>query len=290
MGSGLGSSASLCSALSTGFYHILRCIDLHEDINWEKKLEKKYIITTAQRKVINHWAFEGERIIQGTPSGVDNSCVVYGGVVSFRRHGTEIDLDFLPSGIIPSTIKILITNTKQPKNTKMLVAGVHVLKNKYPMVIEPIFHSIEQITQHIITTLTKSLQSKQKHKRCDNNGDDDNDDVDVDEEEITDNDIYQKFYDLLFINQHLLNAIGVGHPKIDQIINISRSFPITDTFITKLTGAGGGGCVITLSNPNNQSDVIEEFTKKCTSHGFDVIETVMGQQGVLLAPLDPNNL
>lgn len=42
------------------------------------------------------------------------------------------------------------------------------------------------------------------------------------------------------LNQHLLNALGAGHERIDQVIRMARD----EGHAAKLVGAGGGGCVI----------------------------------------------
>lgn len=44
------------------------------------------------------------------------------------------------------------------------------------------------------------------------------------------------------MNQQLLNFIGVNHPAIDNVCHITAKYG----FHSKLTGAGGGGCVLTL--------------------------------------------
>jgi mevalonate kinase len=44
------------------------------------------------------------------------------------------------------------------------------------------------------------------------------------------------------MNQQLLNALGVGHPAIDQVCSLAASLGLG----AKLTGGGGGGCVIAL--------------------------------------------
>ena len=48
--------------------------------------------------------------------------------------------------------------------------------------------------------------------------------------------------ELFFINQQLLNAIGVGHPAIDKVCGLAASLGLG----AKLTGGGGGGCVMAL--------------------------------------------
>lgn len=48
------------------------------------------------------------------------------------------------------------------------------------------------------------------------------------------------------MNQNLLNSLGVGHSKIDEILSIAKSHCLSG----KLTGAGGGGCVIVFPRGN----------------------------------------
>ena len=47
------------------------------------------------------------------------------------------------------------------------------------------------------------------------------------------------------MNQHLLNAIGVGHPALDRVCAVAQQFGLP----AKLTGGGGGGCAIALIPP-----------------------------------------
>lgn len=47
------------------------------------------------------------------------------------------------------------------------------------------------------------------------------------------------------MNQHHLNALGVGHASLDQLCRVTTAHGLH----SKLTGAGGGGCGITLLRP-----------------------------------------
>lgn len=53
------------------------------------------------------------------------------------------------------------------------------------------------------------------------------------------------FQDLCRINNQLLIALGVGHPKIDQICTLLARYGIHP----KMTGAGGGGSVFAFLKP-----------------------------------------
>lgn len=57
---------------------------------------------------------------------------------------------------------------------------------------------------------------------------------------------FQEFFD---INQHHLNVLGVGHPSLDRLCQVTASHSLH----SKLTGAGGGGCGITLLPPGQYS-------------------------------------
>jgi mevalonate kinase len=52
--------------------------------------------------------------------------------------------------------------------------------------------------------------------------------------------------ELIDINHHLLNAIGVGHSSLDEVCKITAEFKLH----SKLTGAGGGGCALSFINPS----------------------------------------
>lgn len=53
------------------------------------------------------------------------------------------------------------------------------------------------------------------------------------------------FQELIDINQHHLNVMGVGHPALDTVCRVT----LAKGLHSKLTGAGGGGCGITLLRP-----------------------------------------
>jgi mevalonate kinase len=57
----------------------------------------------------------------------------------------------------------------------------------------------------------------------------------------SDENITERLGELMAINQGLLNSVGVGHEKLDIVARITK-----EVGWTKLTGAGGGGCALTL--------------------------------------------
>lgn len=91
MGAGLGSSAAYSTCLATAFLlHFLlihppalpppsSTSHTHVSHSGRRALEQRTI------EMVDKWAFVAEKVIHGTPSGIDNAVSVRGGAVAFRR-------------------------------------------------------------------------------------------------------------------------------------------------------------------------------------------------------------
>ncbi|XP_047416633.1 mevalonate kinase isoform X4 [Sciurus carolinensis] len=199
-GAGLGSSAAYSVCLAAALLTLCEEIpnpleDGEHTSRWsEENLE-----------LINKWAFQGERVIHGNPSGVDNAVSTWGGALRYQQ-GKISSLKRAPA------LQILLTNTKVPRSTKALVASV---RNR----------------------LIKEL---------------------------------------IDMNQHHLNALGVGHASLDRLCQVTTARGLH----SKLTGAGGGGCGITLLRPGLEQEEVEATKQALTGCGFDCWETSIGAPGV----------
>lgn len=72
-------------------------------------------------------------------------------------------------------------------------------------------------------------------------------------------------------------ALGVSHPVIDRIVSFTRE----KGFVTKLTGAGGGGCLITLLGNETDSAKITDMVKTLeTEFGCECFVATIGGEGV----------
>nr|KAF6272915.1 mevalonate kinase [Pipistrellus kuhlii] len=78
------------------------------------------------------------------------------------------------------------------------------------------------------------------------------------------------------MNQHHLNALGVGHASLDQLCQVTMARGLH----SKLTGAGGGGCGITLLRPGLEGPEVEATKQALTGCGFDCWETSVGAPGI----------
>ncbi|XP_017269133.1 mevalonate kinase [Kryptolebias marmoratus] len=196
-------------------------------------------------ELINSWAFQGELIIHGNPSGVDNAVGTWGGMLRFLA-GKIIPLSRVP------LLRILLTNTKVPRSTKVLVARVKDRINKFPSIMIPVLDSVDAISctcEKVLTDMT-----------C---------------EPIT-GEHYNVLEELIDINQHHLNVMSVGHPALDTLCRVT----LAKGLHSKLTGAGGGGCGITLLRPETDSLIVQSTVQDLRDCGFDCWETSIGGPGV----------
>jgi mevalonate kinase len=69
---------------------------------------------------------------------------------------------------------------------------------------------------------------------------------------------------LMNMNQSLLEVLGVGHPAISRMVLAARS---AGAYGAKLTGAGGGGCMIALC-PKTQKGRIMAAIEGCDCRAF----------------------
>ncbi|HID05450.1 MAG TPA: hypothetical protein EYP20_06555 [Aigarchaeota archaeon] len=84
---------------------------------------------------------------------------------------------------------------------------------------------------------------------------------------------------LMAVNGFMLRLAGVSTPELDRIVEASMEKNI---YGAKLTGAGGGGCVIALPKQDEASRVAEELRQRfqrvwvseCPREGVRVEETL----------------
>lgn len=174
---------------------------------------------------INRWAFVGEMCIHGNPSGIDNTVASGGKAVLYQKQGLGKPPRIVPLHSFPE-LPLLLVNTRQSRSTAVEVAKVATLLQNHPTLTENILDAIGQITESAYKLLTSSGFDPQSHASLKYLG------------------------DLVTINHGLLVSLGVSHPKLERIREL-----IDHTGIgwTKLTGAGGGGCAITIIKPRPTS-------------------------------------
>eukprot|EP01126_Amoeba_proteus_P024527 TRINITY_DN2469_c0_g2_i3.p1 TRINITY_DN2469_c0_g2~~TRINITY_DN2469_c0_g2_i3.p1 ORF type:complete len:205 (-),score=46.32 TRINITY_DN2469_c0_g2_i3:86-700(-) len=147
--------------------------------------------------------------------------------------------------------KVLITDTKVERNTRFLVESVGRLKCNFPSISEFLFDAIDAVALEAKDLLTT-----------------------VEDRAL----LESKFKELISLNQHLLNAIGVGHKSIDQVCRVALDHHLP----SKLSGAGGGGCAFTFINQDTSPETIDKVVSELRGNGFQCYQVDIGCDGVNL--------
>jgi len=151
------------------------------------------------------------------------------------------------------SIRFLLTNTRVPRDTRTQVANVRLKHDKYPQIVDPIFDAIHNMSMRLKVLLEKENVA-----------------------DLNKADLFQTLEDLIDLNHYLLNSLGVGHPALEKVREITMQHGLH----TKLTGAGGGGCAFTLIRPDVPKETVELVKKDLSRLGYDCFETVIGGKGV----------
>lgn len=245
IGAGLGSSASTCVCMAAALLKQIHVLSgPHQDQPEEE--------ADLQLDRINRWAFVGEMCIHGTPSGVDNTVATRGKAVLFKRIDYTKPPKATPLKDFPE-LPLLLINTRQPRSTATEVAKVKKLKNKYPDVTEHTLDSIEKVTMSAYNLINSEVFDNKSESNLEHLG------------------------DLFRINHGLLVSLGVSHPKLERIREI---VDYADVGWTKLTGAGGGGCAITLLRGDVSPAQLDKVNSAFEEAGFEEYKTTLGGDGV----------
>ncbi|KAK1280832.1 Mevalonate kinase [Acorus gramineus] len=240
LGSGLGSSASFCVSLVAAFLVASGSMTLNSRSSGWAALGE------GELELVNKWAFEGEKIIHGKPSGIDNTVSTFGNMIMFRSGELTRIKSSMP-------IRMLITNTKVGRNTKALVAGVFKRSCRHPDAMASVFSAVDSISKELSSIIQSPVH----------------DDISITEKE-------GQIEELMEMNQGLLQCMGVSHSSIETVLRTTLRYKLA----SKLTGAGGGGCVLTLLPALLSNTVVDKVVAELESCGFQCIIAGIGGQGV----------
>lgn len=179
-----------------------------------------------------------------------------GAVLTFKD-GTIEHLAKIPQ------LRVLITDTKVPRSTKDLVAGLRDRCQQLPSVFNPLFDAVGAVAEESCVYLEKLYQIQAVSPSAKEN-------------------LQEQYYmleKLIDLNQQLLVTLGVSHTSLDQVCRVTAKHGLH----SKLTGAGGGGCTYTLVTPGTSELSVTSVTEELTAMGFDVWDTCLGAQGVTLS-------
>lgn len=136
IGAGLGSSASVCAAYIAALLSFLK-------VKWDLNL-------------INELTYQAEKVFHGNPSGGDNSTVVFGGLIWFRKESPDLKIIQPMPFTIPKKLakNFVLINTGKPKETtKQLVEMVCTKFKAQGTKFQKIFDHQEQLVKELLSVV-----------------------------------------------------------------------------------------------------------------------------------------
>jgi mevalonate kinase len=211
---GLGSSAAFCVALVNALAD-----------------EKGLHLTKAE---VNKYAYAGEQVFHGNPSGIDNTIATHGGMIVFKRGETQEknNVEFLK---LYKPLDAVVSFTGKYGETAKMVGRVKDFKEQDEKEFAQLMDEYTDIVSNARHVIERGkLEDMGK---------------------------------LMNSNQSLLSEIGVSDESNDEIIKLSLE---AGALGAKLTGGGGGGCCIALAKDKEQAEKIAASLKE---KGYDSFYT-----------------
>lgn len=234
IGAGLGSSAALSVCLAAGLLNIRAQLQGGEG--------------GVEEETVCKLAYLSEKILHGTPSGVDHSVSTYGGIIKFVPGQRVTQLRGVPK------LRILLVNTNVSRNTKAVVQKVRDQFIAMPRVVKAVFDAIDGVSLTCLAVLEEMGGERGGDSR----------------------ERYQSLERLVDYNQKLLEALNVSHDALSDIVETVAEQGLH----AKLTGAGGGGFAYVLIPPYAPEKAVATAKSRLLDKGYACWETDLGVSGV----------
>lgn len=179
-----------------------------------------------------------ERVFHGNPSGIDAAVASLGGCVQFQRSTVVGTPAVIQRVRVPSPVHLCVGHSGQASSTKSMVEAVARMRERRPESTQRTFDAIH--------TLVKNAR------------------LAVEAGDV------RAVGQLLDLNQMLLSGLFVSTPEIEQMCATARA---SGALGAKLTGAGGGGCVVALVDDARRGEGVLAAWKR---DGFDGFATTVG--------------
>lgn len=150
-----------------------------------------------------------ERVFHGNPSGVDSAMAIGGGLARYVRTAAGPELTRV---LVARTLHLVIGNSAEHGSTKLMVARVAEHLAREPRKTEDMFDRIATL----VNEAQRALETGE----------------------------LAQLGPLLDENQRWLDALGLSTPKLDRMCQLARA---AGALGAKLTGGGGGGCMLALA-------------------------------------------
>lgn len=160
--------------------------------------------------------FSWERVFHGNPSGFDHATAIYGGLVSYQRHAQPA----LTPHHCTTTLQLVIAQVQPGASTRRMVEGVATWREANADTFAALLREADQRFERALQAIERANLSV--------------------------------LGQLMDDNHRALQQIGVSTPALDVAVQRARE---VGALGAKLTGAGGGGCMIALVNEESATQV-----------------------------------
>jgi len=128
---------------------------------------------------------------------------------------------------VEGDLPLVVGDTGMERSTGEMVVQVRKMREKYPTILNPVIKAGGKIALSAVEALKE--------------GD------------------LNTLGELMNINHALLSAVGVSNEPLDRLVHAARR---AGALGAKLTGAGGGGCMVALSPPEKLGRIVEEIERE----------------------------
>jgi len=179
-----------------------------------------------------------ERVFHGNPSGIDAAIASLGGCVQFQRSPNAGEPPLIQRVRVPSPMHLCVGHSGQASSTKSMVEAVARMKERRPDSTQRTFDAIHTLVKNARLAI-----------------------------EAGDIRAIGQFLDL---NHMLLSGLFLSTPEIEQMCATART---SGAVGAKLTGAGGGGCIVALVEDAARGEQVLAAWKR---DGFEGFATTVG--------------
>lgn len=215
--SGIGASAALAASIA-------------------RALSRKFKLNMSDDQ-INDAAYVAEQAGSGTPSGIDNTCAVFGGFITFEKNlqGGKNKIEKLS---VKRPVEIVLANSGITKETKIVVGDVKALKEKNPQEFEKIFNDYRTVFNDAVSAVKSEN--------------------------------WEVVGKLMNRNHLLLQKMTVSCKELDEMQKVALG---AGALGAKLTGTGRGGLLIALTPGKTLQEKVAKAMEKA---GFETVRTSIG--------------
>ncbi|CAL1679364.1 unnamed protein product [Lasius platythorax] len=244
IGAGLGSSSSFAVCLAACFIHWAR---LQNGAN--------YAFNEQELTSISNYAMYCERISQNYMFGADNYVCSYGKTIKSRYEQDSYYNDIINM----PTMKILLIDTNIRQNKDERATQIAELKHS-----RPDFVDLNLRTYNISSTnICKKLVAMNNINQEDN--------IPIHEIQMS---VYQQLQTLIYVDQLIVQNLGLSHPSIDMIGSISRDLGCWEN------PTDFGGLVYILLPPIIPEEIFGNLERHLREMGFNIMVASVCCSGV----------